>query len=189
MFEEVFERTTGNGWLTKNEAHCLFNLVGDSVPGTQVEVGSHYGRSTIIIGHAALISKSEIVSIDPYEDAFLGEIGSGEKRYKTFLSNIKEAGLEKVVRLVRKRVEDVSILGDVKSGDAEVQIGTVFLDGDHTEEGTRRQILFALRCDPRVIALHDYHSRTPDGITIVETAISILGRPQKVIDTLAVWTE
>lgn len=181
-FEEAFEKTTGNGWLTKEEAKCLFNLVTKwcSPSHKVVEVGSHYGRSTIILAHAATNQNSEVIAIDPFEDSFFSQEGSGDERCAAFKANLEHAGVSDKVQLVRKRIEDVSY---IRTG-----TGLIFLDGDHTTEGTRAQIEFALKCGPSVITLHDYHTKTADGQAIATVADNMLGTPNFVIDTLAVWT-
>lgn len=180
-FEEAFEGTTGNGWLTKEEARHLFDLVQTwcSSDNVVIEVGSHYGRSTIVLAHAAANKGSRVIAIDPYDDSFLGVAGSGDERCAAFKANISHAGVDNLITLIRKPVEDV--VGRRSA------VGVMFLDGDHTTEGTRKQIEFALRCNSKVIALHDYHTKTPDGQAIVQQANTTLGHPDTVVDTLAVW--
>jgi predicted O-methyltransferase YrrM len=86
------------GWLTEGQARMLWDAVCRLGPGmTVVEIGSHQGRSTIILGHAARTVGARVVAIDAFVD---GRLFGGSSTRDLFEANIKAAGLTDVVELV-----------------------------------------------------------------------------------------
>jgi predicted O-methyltransferase YrrM len=86
------------GWLTEGQARMLWNAVCRLGPGaTVVEIGSHQGRSTIILGHAARTVGARVVAIDAFVD---GRLFGGPSTRDRFEANIRAAGLTDVVELV-----------------------------------------------------------------------------------------
>lgn len=161
-FDEAYNAATSKGWFSKDEAKAMWEIVF----GTLVEVGSYFGRSTMILAHKA----EKVISIDPF-DGFHDSI-SGDAIHAEFLQNVQ--GLPVVN--IRKRVEDVDPI------DAEV----VFLDGDHTYQGTVNQIDFALRCQPKFIAVHDVND-SGDGAEIKRACLEKLGPWKMRVYRLAIW--
>jgi predicted O-methyltransferase YrrM len=64
---------------------------------TVVEIGSHQGRSTIVLGHAARTVGARVVAVDAFVD---GRLFGGASTRDRFETNIAEAGLDDVVELV-----------------------------------------------------------------------------------------
>jgi predicted O-methyltransferase YrrM len=86
------------GWLTEDQARTLWDAVGRLGPGaTVVEIGSHQGRSTIVLGHAARTVGARVVAVDAFVD---GRLFGGPGTRDRFEANVKEAGLDDVVELV-----------------------------------------------------------------------------------------
>jgi predicted O-methyltransferase YrrM len=86
------------GWLTEGQARMLWDAACRLGPGaTIVEIGSHQGRSTIILGHAARTVGARVVAIDAFVD---GRLFGGATTRDRFEENIKTAGLTDVVELV-----------------------------------------------------------------------------------------
>lgn len=86
------------GWLTEGQARMLWNAVRKLPAGaTVVEIGSHQGRSTIILGHAARTRGVRVIAIDAFVD---GRLFGGASTRDLFEANIAEAGLNDVVELV-----------------------------------------------------------------------------------------
>ena len=84
------------GWLTEDQARVLWDAVCRLGPGaTVVEIGSHQGKSTIILGHAARTVGARVVAIDAFVG---GRLFGGEATRALFEANI--AGLTDVVELV-----------------------------------------------------------------------------------------
>ncbi|MCT2582772.1 class I SAM-dependent methyltransferase [Actinophytocola sp. S1-96] len=86
------------GWLTEDQARMLWDAVRRLGPGaTVVEIGSHQGRSTIVLGHAARTVGARVVAVDAFVD---GRLFGGAGTRDRFEANVKEAGLDDVVELV-----------------------------------------------------------------------------------------
>jgi len=86
------------GWLTEGQARMLWDAVRRLPPGaTVVEIGSHQGRSTIILGHAARTVGAHVVAVDAFVD---GRLFGGASTRDLFVANIEAAGLTDVVELV-----------------------------------------------------------------------------------------
>jgi predicted O-methyltransferase YrrM len=86
------------GWLTEGQARMLWDAVCQLEPGaTVVEIGSHQGRSTIILGHAARTVGARVVAVDAFVD---GRLFGGASTRDRFEANIEAAGLTDVVELV-----------------------------------------------------------------------------------------
>lgn len=86
------------GWLTEEQARSLWDATCRLAAGsTVVEIGSHQGRSTIVLGHAARSVGAKVVAIDAFVD---GRLFGGSSTRDRFESNIAAAGLEDVVELV-----------------------------------------------------------------------------------------
>ncbi|WP_291413563.1 class I SAM-dependent methyltransferase [Actinophytocola sp.] len=86
------------GWLTEGQARMLWDAVSGLAPGaTVVEIGSHQGRSTVILGHAARAVGARVVAIDAFVD---GRLFGGRSTRDRFEENIAVAGLADVVELV-----------------------------------------------------------------------------------------
>jgi predicted O-methyltransferase YrrM len=64
---------------------------------TVVEIGSHQGRSTVVLGHAARTVGARVVAIDAFVD---GRLFGGASTRDRFEANIAAAGLTDVVELV-----------------------------------------------------------------------------------------
>lgn len=137
-FEEVYETLPGNGWLTREEAELLWR-VASATTGPILEVGSYYGRSTVLL--AAL--GRPVYAIDPF-DGFDSDL-SGDEVQKRFFDNIQGRGIDNVT-LFRRKIEDW----------ARRPVGFAYLDGDHTFEGSRHQIQVARACGVHHLCIHDY---------------------------------
>ena len=86
------------GWLTREQGLALWNAArrlekGDVV----VEIGSHQGRSTIVLGSVARTVGATVIAVDPFVD---GRLFGGSPTRKLFERNIRGAGLDDVVELV-----------------------------------------------------------------------------------------
>jgi predicted O-methyltransferase YrrM len=86
------------GWLSQDQARSLWDAVRRLPTGaTVVEIGSHQGRSTIVLGHAARTVGARVVAVDAFVD---GRLFGGASTRDRFETNIAEAGLDDVVELV-----------------------------------------------------------------------------------------
>lgn len=64
---------------------------------TVVEIGSHQGRSTVVLGNALKPTGGTLVAIDPFVE---GRLFGGTPTRSKFEKNVSEAGLDEVVELV-----------------------------------------------------------------------------------------
>jgi len=86
------------GWLTRDQAKVLWEAVHRLPPGAGiVEIGSHQGRSTVVLGRAARDRGVRLTAVDPFVD---GRLFGGEPTRGKFERNIAAAGLAGVVELV-----------------------------------------------------------------------------------------
>jgi predicted O-methyltransferase YrrM len=98
-FEDAWERADGiAGWLTRDQARLLYDEAGALGPGaTILEIGSHQGRSTVVLGAAAAALDGQVIAVDPFVE---GRLFGGTPTRVEFERHVQEAGLQEVVRLV-----------------------------------------------------------------------------------------
>lgn len=98
-FDHVWESVADiPGWLTEDQARMLWDAVLRLEPGaTVLEIGSHQGRSTVILGQAARAVGARVIAVDAFVD---GKLFGGASTRDLFEANIAEAGLTDVVELV-----------------------------------------------------------------------------------------
>ena len=91
------------GWLTEAQAGSLWRAAHElPAGGLIVEIGSHQGRSTVVLALAA--PQSQVVAIDPFVG---GALFGGLKTKDTFLSNLAAAGVTDRVQLRQVRSTDL----------------------------------------------------------------------------------
>ncbi|MQA27129.1 MAG: class I SAM-dependent methyltransferase [Micromonosporaceae bacterium] len=85
------------GWLSRDQAEMLWDAVLRLRRGARVvEIGSHQGRSTIVLGHAARRVGARVTAVDPFVD---GRLFGGQSTRVTFDKHIAAAGLADIVDL------------------------------------------------------------------------------------------
>lgn len=168
-FHSAYNLACANGWLTDNEAWLLVSSA-DQTQGPMVEVGSYYGRSAMVL--ARLFPSRLLYCVDPWDNNFDTE-NKGEYIYGRFLDNT--AQFTNIIP-IRSKVEDWQ----------PVQAAFVYLDGDHTYQGTFNQITKALLCSPKVIAIHDVND-SGGGKEVKRAALELLGPWKERVERLAVW--
>lgn len=111
-----------DGWLTEGQARMLYRTAAGVDPGDAiVEIGSHCGRSTVILG-SAKPEATTLIAIDPYADA---RWGGGGGALESFEANLARHGLEHEVHQIRRFGAQA---GAEWSGD---RVGLLFVDGAH----------------------------------------------------------
>jgi predicted O-methyltransferase YrrM len=86
------------GWLTRAQAMALWHAVRRLPAGaTIVEIGSHQGRSTVVLGHAAALIGGHVIAIDAFCE---GRLLGGAATRQRFEANIARAGLTGAVDLL-----------------------------------------------------------------------------------------
>jgi hypothetical protein len=121
------------GALKDGEDDLLTSLACQVHTGCIVEVGSWRGRSTVALAYGSKLgARAPVYAVDPHE-TFTGVLND---KYvpadrETFMRNILAAGFGDIVRLINLSSETVAV-GWHKP------IGLLWIDGDHSLEGTRR---------------------------------------------------
>lgn len=135
-----------------------------------LEVGCYQGRSTILLSRSC----GFVYAVDPFK-GFSSDDPTGEQTYLQFRKNLDDRGITNV-HLTQCRVEEWRPR----------DVDFAYLDGDHTPDGTERQINIAKLCAARVIAIHDVND-DGEGQLIKETALEMLGFWDHRVGRLAVW--
>lgn len=79
------------GWLSERQARALFDAAGRVAPGgTIVEIGSHHGRSTVILA-AGKREGVRVLAVDPWDDP---RWGGGNAAYEIFNANTARLDVE-----------------------------------------------------------------------------------------------
>jgi hypothetical protein len=122
-FAAVWTRAeTIPGWLTPAQARVLWDAASNAEPGSLiVEIGSHQGRSTVVLAAAARAAGATVAAIDPFVD---GAMFGGPATRDKFEANVEAAGLRDVVRLIAERSTAVRPCWAVA-------IGVLYIDGKH----------------------------------------------------------
>ena len=84
--------------MTRAQGEALWQAARRLEKGDVVlEIGSHQGRSTIVLGAAARTVGATVIAVDPFVD---GRLFGGSPTRQLFERNIRHAGLDDVVELV-----------------------------------------------------------------------------------------
>ncbi len=176
QFRRVWNRLP-QGWLSLEEALLLTAAAQVATRSNPlIEVGSYYGRASVLLAESASNMDLSVYCIDPWEDCGDFRYGpnvTGEEVYQAFLENTK--GYPKVYHK-RMRVEDWH----------PIPADFVYLDGDHSYKGTLAQCQKALECRPYTIAAHDVND-TGGGMEVKRAVLEVLGPWSERVEKLAVW--
>jgi predicted O-methyltransferase YrrM len=86
------------GWLKEGQARMLFEEAARLADGARVvEIGSHRGRSTIILAAAVKPRGGRVTAIDPFVE---GRLFGGQQTRRSFEENVTAAGVRDAVDLV-----------------------------------------------------------------------------------------
>lgn len=89
------------GWMTRDQARLLWDSAVRLGRGALVvEIGSHQGRSTVVLASAARRVGASVVAVDPFVE---GRLFGGARTRALFEANVRRAGLDSVVELVPDR--------------------------------------------------------------------------------------
>ena len=85
------------GWCTREQAEALWKAASKLGPGAAVlEIGSHKGRSTVVLGEAMRAVGGKVYAVDPFIE---GRLFGGKSTRVTFEENMAGADLGDVVEL------------------------------------------------------------------------------------------
>jgi predicted O-methyltransferase YrrM len=112
-------------------AWILHGLVLANRPQVTVEIGSASGWSACMIGSALkAVGNGMLYAIDPHRATTWND-GRLVDTYPVIRANVKQLGLENFVTIVRRTSEEAA-------RDWRRRIDMIFIDGDHSYEGVRR---------------------------------------------------
>ncbi|SFR03852.1 Methyltransferase domain-containing protein [Lentzea waywayandensis] len=141
------------GWLTVDQATMLWRAALRLGPGARiVEIGSHQGRSTTVLGLAARSVGATVVAVDPFVE---GRLFGGTPTRVSFEKNLARAGLNDVVRL-----EDEYSTKLRKQWNERVHL--LYIDGKHDYWTFTDDMLWS-------------ENLVPDGEILVHDAFSSIG--------------
>jgi predicted O-methyltransferase YrrM len=85
------------GWCTREQAEALWQAASRLGPGASVlEIGSHKGRSTLVLSLAVQEKSGRVHAVDPFVE---GRLFGGQPTRRAFEENVKGAGQDDVVTL------------------------------------------------------------------------------------------
>src|SRR6478672_11462935 len=85
------------GWLTRDQGRALWDAATTLPPGARIlEIGSHQGRSTVVLATAAKARGASVIAVDPFVS---GRLFGGAATRTIFERNLADAGLADVVQL------------------------------------------------------------------------------------------
>jgi predicted O-methyltransferase YrrM len=163
------------GMIAPRSGEHLFSLCYfQQEQGDVVEIGSWQGRSTSFLARAVAESgNGGFFAIDH----FRGNVGK-EASYVVghedlsdlkgnFLANMERAGVAEAVNLLDMPNDQAA------ARLADRQVRFLFIDGDHTPEGVRRdvELFFPMLVDGAIVAFDDYTPRFPG---VIEEANRLL---------------
>jgi len=144
------------GWLKEGQARLLWDeAVALPTGSTVLEIGSHQGRSTVVLGNAARLFQGTVIAVDPFVE---GRLFGGLSTHDKFVSNIAEAGLEDVVELVQDYSTRVRPTWDRR-------FDLLFIDGKHDYWTLSDDLRWAVHLPPgAAVVIHDCFSSI--GVTL-----------------------
>ncbi|MGY1730944.1 class I SAM-dependent methyltransferase [Geodermatophilus sp. SYSU D01045] len=86
------------GWLTREQAELLHEQAAQLPPGAlALEIGSHRGRSTVVLARALQAGGGRLVAVDPFVE---GRLFGGSRTRTEFERNVAAAGVGDTVELL-----------------------------------------------------------------------------------------
>lgn len=159
------------GWTSKKKLSVLFHIASRVrlLEGDILEIGSAWGRSAVLLGHA---SSKQIWSIDPHTGgrAYI-ERGEVQDSFEIFKANLVKNGLDGRVKILKYTTDEVI---KKKLLPASVRFSMVFIDGLHTGRGVQQDFGLAFhRLVPGgIMAFDDYFEDSiPDYTEMIDALV------------------
>ncbi len=153
--EAIKKALNCKGWTNELKLSLLFDLAQETkrLPGDILEIGSAWGRSTVLFGFA---SSKTIWSIDPHTGgiAFIKR-DENQNSFNEFIENIKRFGLTDRIKILKNTTQEVI---DFRLLPENTRFSLIFIDGLHTAEGVKVDFEFAYEylVDSGVMVFDDY---------------------------------
>jgi hypothetical protein len=122
-FEQAWTQASPvGGWLTRDQGEALWAAAA-TLPrdGLALEIGSHQGRSTIVLAAAARERGARVIAVDPFVE---GRLFGGSSTRLRFEANLDAAGLREQVRLLPERSTELRPQWDQP-------LAMLYIDGKH----------------------------------------------------------
>lgn len=136
------------GWLSDAQGRALFDAAARATGrGAIVEIGSWKGRSTVWLAHGARAAGQRVYAVDRHERS---HEDPAARTFDVFQSNLRRAGIEAAVTpLVMSSADAAQHL--------DVGVEVLFIDGDHTDAGTKADadIWLPRLVDGGTLLMHD----------------------------------
>ncbi len=155
-FEDAWSRASAiEGWLTRDQARVLFEAAGSlPVGSTVVEIGSHQGRSTVVLASALEVG-SRLVAVDPFDP---GWRYGGPSTQEHLVAHLEDAGVTDRVDVMATTSREAR-----SAYDGESQL--LYVDGKHDYWTVRDDLRWGDRVrDGGVVLVHDSFSSL--GVTL-----------------------
>jgi predicted O-methyltransferase YrrM len=155
-FADTWARAdTIEGWLTRDQAAVLFEAARSLPPGsTVVEIGSHQGRSTVVLASGLAVG-GRVMAVDPFDADW--RYGAPDTHTR-LLEHLTAAG-------VVGKVDVVAATSRAARASYEGVVGLVYVDGRHDYRTVRDDLTWAARVpDGGVVLVHDAFSSI--GVTL-----------------------
>jgi cephalosporin hydroxylase len=153
-------------WQKKAEIVSLLRLLEQSPPKRIVEVGTATGGTLFMLTQVAA-PDATIVSVDLPGGRLGGASSSVRNRYPEWRSRLYGGfGRDKQsVHVIRADSHDVSTVEDVRRRLPGGRVDFLFIDGDHSYEGVRRdfELYSPLAATGALVAFHDIVPSRPGG--------------------------
>jgi len=151
-FAEVWRDVANiDGWLTEGQARLLHSNAATVAEGQAiVEIGSHHGRSTVVMA-TAKPDGIRLIAIDPYDDP---RWGGGAPALDIFNDNLERRGLSADVEHLRAFGAEAGRTWH------EQPVGMLFVDGAHDYPTVRADLeAWLTKLSPEaVVLMHDAYS-------------------------------
>ena len=160
-FDEAWQKAGRiDGWLTQAQAQVL-HAEAARTPGTVVEIGSHLGRSTVVLASAA----DRVVAIDPFPSHWRY---GGRDTAARFRRNLEASDVADAVTLLEEHSSDVLARWNE-------DIGLLYVDGKHDVVSCLRDLGWTrwLPADGRFL-VHDAFSSV--GVTLAMLVVGLGSR-------------
>jgi predicted O-methyltransferase YrrM len=163
-FDDVYARADQiPGWLTRDQAQVLFDEARATGSGaTIVEIGSHLGRSTVVLAVAAG-ARCRVVAIDPFLQAWRYGRPDTESSLR---SNLAAAGVSATVEV------QATTSSKARAGWSR-PVGLLYIDGKHDYWTVRDDLQWAEHVVPGgTVLLHDSFSSIGVTLALLRTTMT-----------------